>query len=286
MLPPDATTILAVLQCDGIIDHFASAVRLGGAAFAQLSATCHAMRSVVDRPALWAALARLQWGPTRANDSPSKHYFAQRTVCERWNLKLLSTPARRSAQSSSSLCGTPSSSRTPLAAQTVSVTPAGKENATPRTRVVAKQRVGRVQPSPAVGAAKRCISTRLRQDLFQLMLGDTEQVTAFPESPDDMTVWRARVTCSHDNSALAGSVFALQLVFDEASGDLPLVRVVQPACQHPNVDGFGVLCARALQRRCSPVDPLRKMLEEIRGLLQTPCFAVAPLNEDAAARWF
>jgi len=272
-----ATGLLALLQVDGILDVLASL--LGGAGIAQLGGACRETYAAADSGELWNTLVKQQWEQVDdASASPRKQYFAQRTICERWGL----TPVGKSHPASSTPVRTPLSRK-----ENATPAPLGKENATPRTAVLTKQRVSRCQGNAAAGAAQRCMNARLREDLFKLMTSpDAERVTAFPESPDDMTVWRARVVCPHDGSVFAGVAFALQLVFDDASGDLPRVRVVQPLV-HPNIESSsGTLCACALQRRCSPVDPLSKVLMEVLGLLRTPCFAVAPLNHGAAARWF
>lgn len=83
---------------------------------------------------------------------------------------------------------------------------------------------------------------------------------------------------------------AEQASHDGAIGadDLPRVVVLSPSPYfHPNVHPTtGTLDPIALCRRCAAVDLVGDHLRSVLELLRTPCFAVPPLNAEAAARWY
>jgi ubiquitin-protein ligase len=143
--------------------------------------------------------------------------------------------------------------------------------------------------APDSGAALR---SRLLTGLGKVMMGSYEGVTACPASPGNWGVWHARIATDHARAAgvsvHGGLELALELQYElEGAGadELPRVRIVRPACYHPNVGPDGAVCPAALADRCSPVELVGELLATVRELLARPVFSTPPLNEDAAARW-
>ena len=103
-----------------------------------------------------------------------------------------------------------------------------------------------------------------------------------------------------DGAVVSGMAFDLQLVYpmgddkpvaagdDEHESALPRVVIASPAhFYHPNVHPTsGVVCARALGARCSPVDLVGDQLVALLSVLGRPVFSVPPLNDEAAASWY
>lgn len=146
-----------------------------------------------------------------------------------------------------------------------------------------------------------CVVSRLRSGMRQIVMGTAgDAVTACPKNPDDWSTWAARVTCPRDDGALVcGMAFELQLVYpmndvpemandDAHEAALPRVVLNAPSrFYHPNVHPTsGVLCTRALGKRCSPVDLVGDQLVAVLSLLRRPVFSVPPLNVAAAASWY
>jgi ubiquitin-protein ligase len=130
---------------------------------------------------------------------------------------------------------------------------------------------------------------RLKQDLFQLMMSSDQGVGAFPDSPGDFAAWSGYVTCTSAGSLHEGSRFNIKMVYDmSASGTvaLPAITFTRPHCFHPNIHAHGTLCAKALKKRCTPVDAVGTLLLRVQELLSRPCFAVPPTNKVAAALWY
>lgn len=293
----DASPLLRALEVEGVSDLLANATDACGVA--QLAACCHTMRNIFRDSSLWTELLKRRFGDalgTGVKDPFS--LYARYELLERWELAPANSPSSHSP-------GTPFSPLAGSKAKT-SVTQlysAGRENLqpnsqphTPATLVQGKRKV----PMQAKGSSSssrnsgsgvgRCMRTRLKQDLFDIMMAGGNHVSAFPEEPDDLSLWRATINCPLDGSVYAGVHFVLRLQFqldvDDAIGTLPHVQLLQPACFHPNVNADGVLCAEVLHRRCSPLARVCEVLAEISKVLRCPCFAVKPLNGEAAALWY
>ena len=295
--PACTNLLVTLLHVDGVADSLAEF--LSGASLAQLAGCCQATWAALDRPSLWMAKAAQTWGgQCSVKHGHPRRAFAQRTVCERWKLPPVDAPEARAP-----LLATPGSRRAagaPWVHAKLFCSPDGTMPTEPRVPASGKENVPLQRPDPppstpseggsSSASARRCADARLRQGLFDLMTSGPDHVTAFPEEPGDLSAWRARVACPADGGVFSGVTFSLSLTFDVGEGgncdSLPTVRIIEPACFHPNVDSSGLLCAHALAERCSPVDSVRAILGAISALLRRPCFAVAPRNDAAAASWY
>ena len=309
------TPMLRALDVEGVADLLANAT--DAATLARLAACSHRTRALFRARPLWTELLKRRWPNAPATQHHHPYFaYAQYEIMERWRL---APPGAHSPNA-------PSTPFSPLGA-----TPKlwagqmhtfGQENrhpnpqpATPATLVHGRQRMAPMHASGTggTGVSERtasasgagfCVRTRLKQDLFDIMMAGGQYVSAFPEEPDQLAVWRAKINCpaaegsldpaaegSLDTGSLhAGVQFVLRLQFEldaqNAFGTLPHVQIVHPACFHPNVDAEGALCAEALRERCAPCARVCEVLEQISALLRSPCFAVKPLNGDAAALWY
>jgi ubiquitin-protein ligase len=264
------------------------------------------MQERFGAPALWKQLLQKRWKSAGQSEGPNpRSDYARREVIERWGLSssrvsLLPDPktlfacrvardAPRAAPGLLARLSDPCHSPDPSQQRH----PYDKENTTPNTailRVPGRRWRGHAISSPAsADSSHPFCSARLKQDLFQLMMGSDEGVGAFPDSPGDFAAWSGYVTCNIAGSLHGGSRFTIKLHYDcSASGnvDMPTITFTRPRCFHPNISVDGTVCAKVLSKRCTPVDTVRTLLLRVRELLSRPCFAVAPTNKVAAALWY
>lgn len=256
--------------------------QLSTPSLAILAGCSHGTDGVFGDAGVWAARFRARSGEEVRLTMHPRRMYARLDVCERWKIRKSSGAGR----GRSALCS-------PLAATSGK----NKENVppTPRTELHSRRRPVMCSPlAPRAAAASpldKCQSMRLRKDLFELMTQTAGRVTAFPERETDLSSWLAHVTCPDNGGVYSGATFSLRLQFSgpgaEGAESLPAVCVLAPACYHPNVDTqCGTLCARAVRQRCTPLESVGRLLHVVLELLQVPCFAVAPLNQAAAADWY
>lgn len=142
--------------------------------------------------------------------------------------------------------------------------------------------------SSSVASLNQCTISRLQKSLQTIVMGGAgKHIQAFPEREDSWSVWRATITCPEDGSSrMSGLAHTLRLTFHD--DELPHAQILSPArCFHPNVDPRGqAVCAKALERRCTPVDLVSEQLKAVLSLLDRPVFDVAPLNAEAATLWY
>lgn len=294
--------LLRAIECDGIVESLA--LFADAASIAQLCGCSISMQEKFGAASLWSQLLQARWGSPLSGTCPRREY-ARRELMERWDL----TPPRVAAPDTSSRrrADVPTTPRTEPAEASRRSAPCqpspglfsptllqDKENTSPNTlflRAPTLRRRGRATSSPesANGTHATAGATRLKQDLFELMTGGEKCIGAFPDAPGDFSSWSGHVVSATDGSLHGGLRFNIRLQYDmHASGDdaLPVVTFARPHCFHPNVSADGVLCPRALRKRCAPVDSVRTLLLRIRELVACPCFAVPPVNKAAAVLWY
>lgn len=214
--------LLRAAGCDGIpesLARFASAESI-----AQLCACCSALRERFAAPALWRELLHRRWEGTALGEADCvRREYARRDVCERWGL---SPPPVPTVQLSSRAAHADISTKLLAlsvndAATRETFSPVGrglvdKENHTPNTQFIRAptlRRIGRALSSPETTSSsqKSSSGTRLKQDLFQLMTGQEKRVSAFPDTPGDLTAWSGKISCASDGSVHGGRTFQIKV---------------------------------------------------------------------------
>jgi ubiquitin-conjugating enzyme E2 C len=137
-----------------------------------------------------------------------------------------------------------------------------------------------VRPSASVRSSASFPASQ--QELMQLMMGGSKDVSAFPEG-DNLFEWAATIKGSAA-TAYEGLTFKIKLRFPpDYPFAAPTVTFVTP-CFHPNVDGAGNICLDILKDKWSAAYSVATILLSLQSLLGEPNNA-SPLNGQAAQMW-
>ncbi|KAI9329174.1 ubiquitin conjugating enzyme E2-C, Ubc11 [Obelidium mucronatum] len=130
-----------------------------------------------------------------------------------------------------------------------------------------------------VGAA---VAKRLQSELMQLMMSNTQGVSAFPEA-DNLLSWAATIQ-GPAGTVYEGLTYKLSMKFPlNYPYAAPTITFLTPM-YHPNVDTVGNICLDILKDKWSAVYNVQTVLLSLQSLLGEPNND-SPLNGQAADMW-
>lgn len=131
-------------------------------------------------------------------------------------------------------------------------------------------------------SSKSAAALRLQKELGDLLMSDTDGISAYPEN-DDLFTWIGSVR-GVDGTPYESLTFDVRIKFpDNYPYHPPEVTFLTP-CFHPNVDKQGAVCLDVLQDKWSAVYSASSVLLSIQSLLNDPNNS-SPLNVAAAEMW-
>ena len=113
------------------------------------------------------------------------------------------------------------------------------------------------------------VTKRLQQELLSLMMSTTPGISAFPDSPEDLTVWTATIT-GPSGTPYADLILKLSFEFPQQYPYAPPTVLFKTPIYHPNVDFSGRICLDILKDKWSAVYNVQSVLLSLQSLLGEP----------------
>ncbi|EJD53339.1 ubiquitin-conjugating enzyme [Auricularia subglabra TFB-10046 SS5] len=147
-----------------------------------------------------------------------------------------------------------------------------------RSPVVSKNAVSAVSAE-----ASGSVTKRLGNELMQLMMSNSQGISAFPRSDANLFDWIGTIE-GPAATVYAGLTFKISIAFPSNYPYAPPTIKFDSPCYHPNVDLAGNICLDILQDKWSAVYSVHTILLSLQSLLGEPNNA-SPLNNEAAQLW-
>ena len=150
---------------------------------------------------------------------------------------------------------------------TISVKKPGEVNPSVIKRLVINS--SDIYLSILAGANDVSLPTRLQSELTSLMMASTPGISAFPDSPEDLTKWTATIK-GPSETPYENMSFRLSFDFPSDYPYKPPKVLFKTPIYHPNIDFSGRICLDILKEKWSAIYNVESVLLSLQSLLGEP----------------